>query len=132
MTKYFLLAILLFANISLKAQNTVAITDTNAVYTAVEVQPVPPNGSAAFYKYITDHIQYPAREKADHVQGKVIMQVVVERDGSLTDIKVVRTPAEALGIEAVRVLKAAGNWTPGTQGGIKRRVQYFIPVNFVL
>jgi len=110
----------------------VTITDTNAVYTAVEVEPVPPNGSTAFYKFLADHIQYPAKEKADHVQGRVIMQFVVERDGSLTDIKVVRTPAEALGTEAVRVVKAAGKWTPGTQGGIKRRVQYFIPVNFAL
>jgi len=133
MKKYLFLALFICTAFSLKAQKMVTITaDNNAVYTSVEVEPLPPNGIANFYKFLTDHIKYPAKEKADHVQGKVIMQFVVEKDGSLTDIKVLRTPAEALAAEAIRVVKAAGNWTPGIQGGKKVRVQFVIPVNFVL
>jgi len=133
MKKYLFLALFIFATISLKAQKMVTITaDNNAVYNTVEVQPIPPNGMAGFYKFLSDHIKYPAKERADHVQGKVIMQFVIERDGSLTDIKILRSPAEALATEAVRVVKAAGNWTPGTQGGKKVRVQFTIPVNFTL
>jgi len=60
------------------------------------------------------------------------MQFVVERDGSLTDIKALRAPTQAMADEATRVLKASPKWTPGIQNGRPVRAQYTIPINFTL
>jgi protein TonB len=104
----------------------------NQVFTAVEVEPVPKGGLEAFYKFLGDKIKYPSAAKEAGTQGRVILQFVVEKDGSLTDIKVMREPGNGLGDEATRVLKLAPKWTPGIQNGKPVRVQYTIPVNFSL
>jgi len=104
----------------------------NQVFTAVEVEPVPKGGLDAFYKFLGDKIKYPNAAKEAGTQGRVILQFVVEKDGSLTDIKVMREPGNGLGDEATRVLKLAPKWTPGIQNGKPVRVQYTIPVNFSL
>ncbi len=109
------------------------VEDTgNQVFTAVEVEPVPKGGLDAFYKFLGDKIKYPNAAKEAGTQGRVILQFVVEKDGSLTDIKVMREPGNGLGEEATRVLKLAPRWTPGVQNGKPVRVQYTIPVNFSL
>jgi len=104
----------------------------NQVFTAVEVEPVPKGGLEAFYKFLGDKIKYPNAAKEAGTQGRVILQFVVEKDGSLTDIKVMREPGNGLGDEATRVLKLAPKWQPGIQNGKPVRVQYTIPVNFSL
>ncbi len=65
-------------------------------------------------------------------QGRVILQFVVEKDGSLSNIAALRDPGNGLGEEAIRVLKLAPKWKPGVQNGRNVRVQYTIPVNFNL
>jgi protein TonB len=104
----------------------------NQIFTAVEKQPGFPGGDAAFGKYLGKAIRYPAVARENNVQGRVILTFVVERDGSLTDIKVVRGIGSGCDEEAVRALKSSPKWTPGIQNGRPVRVQYSVPVAFSL
>jgi protein TonB len=103
--------------------------DPNQIFTAVEKDP---KFNGDFGAYLGKHINYPAVDKENNVQGKVVLTFVVEKDGSITDIKVLRSPDESLGEEATRVLKASPHWSPGIQNGRPVRVQYTIPVSFTL
>lgn len=103
--------------------------DPNQIFTAVEKEP---QFKGDFGAYLGKHINYPAVDKENNVQGKVFVQFVVERDGSLTDIKVLRAPDESLGDEAVRVLKGSPHWSPGIQNGKPVRVMYTVPISFTL
>jgi len=106
--------------------------DGDKIFNAVEIQPTFPGGEAAFGKFLTDHIRYPAVAKENNVTGRVFVQFVVERDGSLTDLKILRDPGSGLGDEALRVLKISPHWKPGIQNGKPVRVQFTVPVNFSL
>ena len=106
--------------------------DVNQVYTVLEVQPKFPGGTDKFLKYLGDNIKYPAVDRENNTQGRVVLQFVVERDGSLTDVKSIRGPSQAMQDEAVRVLKRSPKWTPGIQNGRPVRAQYTVPVNFTL
>lgn len=104
----------------------------NQVYTVLEVQPKFPGGTQNFLQYLATNIRYPADDRKNNVQGRVIAQFVVEKDGSLTDIKAIRSPSTAMGEEAVRVLSRSPKWEPGQQNGSAVRAQYTVPVNFTL
>jgi protein TonB len=108
--------------------------DTNEIFTNVEVLPQFPGGIEAFYKFLSKTLQYPPMARENNVQGRVTVNFVVEKDGSLTDIKVVRgVPGGAdLDQEAIRVLKRSPKWTPGVQNGRSVRVSYTVPVMFAL
>jgi len=107
-------------------------TNESTVFTAVEVEPTPIGGMEKFYSFLGNKIKYPNAAKEANTQGRVVLTFVVERDGSLTDIKAIRDPGNGLGDEAIRVLKLAPHWNPGIQNGKKVRVQYTIPVMFSL
>jgi len=129
-----LLPFLCFA-ISLKAQNTVTIDSAaknGQVFTAVEVQPEFPGGEKAFAKFLQANIKYPQADRQARVQGKVYAQFVVEKDGSLSDLKILRTPSKTIAEETIRVLSLSPNWTPGMQKGKTVRVQFTVPINFSL
>lgn len=102
--------------------------DDNAIYNTagIEVKPDFPGGIEKFYKYISRNYQVPEEEG---LKGKVFVSFVVEKDGSLTDIKVIRDIGYGTGKEAIRVLKASPKWTPGEQNGKKVRVLYSLPIN---
>jgi len=104
----------------------------NAVYTAVEIQPEFPGGEAAFGRFLAQNIRYPAIAKQNKIQGRVYVQFVVEKDGSLSDVKVIREPGSGTGDEAVRVMKLSPKWNPGKQNGQAVRVQFTLPINFAL
>jgi len=106
--------------------------NSNEIFTAVEVPPNFPGGEAAFAKFLTNHIKYPPMARDNNIQGRAYISFVVERDGGLTDIKIVRDPGSGLGDEAVRVLKISPHWTPGIQNGKPVRVSYTVPINFSL
>src|SRR5476651_1541300 len=112
-------------------KNVTEATD-NQVFTAVEIQPEYPGGEAGLAKFLQKNIRYPSIAKENNIQGKVYIQFVVERDGSLTDIKVIREPGSGTGDEAVRVLKISPHWKPGVQNGKPVRVQFTLPVDFSL
>lgn len=100
----------------------------NHIFEAVEVPPQPPGGMANFLRYIGNSYQYPAQAEAQGVSGRVILTFVVERDGSITDIKIVRDLKYGTGEEAKRVLQRAQKWSPGIQNGRPVRVQYTLPI----
>ena len=103
------------------------------IHQVVEVQPEFPGGTHAMYKYLADNIKYPADAKAAGKEGRVIVQFVVRKDGSLSDVSVVRSVGNvSLDNEAVRVVSSMPKWNPGTQGGKPVNVQYTIPVQFKL
>ncbi|WDF57011.1 energy transducer TonB [Mucilaginibacter sp. KACC 22063] len=93
-----------------------------------EVSPEPVGGMAAWSKFLQKNLRYPDTE----VQGRVFLTFVVERDGSLSNIKVVKGVSPEIDNEAVRVLKMAPKWNPGKQAGQPVRVQFNIPITFQL
>ena len=106
--------------------------DPNKIFTAVEKDPAFKGGIENFYAYLRKNVRYPAVAKENNVQGKVFLTFVVEKDGSLTDIKVVRGIGSGCDDEAIRVLKASPHWQPGIQNGRPVRVQYTMPISFTL
>ncbi|MBL4677103.1 MAG: TonB family protein [Mucilaginibacter sp.] len=106
--------------------------DLNHIYTAVETAPSFKNGDKGLAEYLAANLKYPERDKANNVQGRVILMMVVERDGSLTDIKVVRGISTDCDNEAVRLLKNSPKWTPGMMNGRAVRSTYSIPIRFDL
>jgi TonB family protein len=106
--------------------------DANKVYQAVEVEPSFPGGPDAFSSFLARTVKYPAVDRDNKVSGKVYVSFVVEKDGTITDIRPVRGPSETLKEEAVRSIKTSPRWKPGIQNGKPVRVQYTIPVNFAL
>lgn len=106
--------------------------DTEVVFVVVESMPSFPGGDAALFKYLNDNIKYPVIAQESGIQGRVICQFVVNRDGSIVDIEVVRSVDKSLDAEAIRVIKNMPRWTPGKQRGKTVRVKYTLPVNFRL
>lgn len=106
--------------------------DENKVFVSVETNPEFPGGLDKFGKYLYDNIKYPGVDRENNIQGKVYVQFVVEKDGSLTDISAIRGPSNTLKEEAVRVVKKSPKWKPGIQNGRPVRVQYTVPINFTL
>jgi len=106
--------------------------DVNEVFTIVEESATPQGGMQAFYEYLAQNIKYPKTARKMGVEGKVFVQFVVERDGSLTDIQVMRSLHPDCDAEAVRVLKEAPKWKPGKQRGRPVRQKMTVPINFKL
>ncbi len=98
----------------------------------VEQKPLFPGGDAAMYAWLKDHIVYPAAASEEGISGKVTVQFIVEKDGRITGVKVVRGKHPALDAEAKRVVSQMPKWTPGRNNGQPVRVTYHIPVNFQL
>jgi protein TonB len=105
----------------------VKIVEDNTVYNAVEVRPDFPGGIQKFYDFVGKNYRAPEED----VRGKVYVQFVVEKDGSLTDIKVVRDLGYGTGAEAIRVLKKSPRWKPGVQNGRPVRVLYSLPISII-
>lgn len=102
------------------------------VFTAVEQEPSFVGGINKFYQYLQGIIRYPNLAKRYNVQGKVFITFIVEKDGSLSDIKVVRGIGSGCDEEAVRVLAKSPKWNPGVQNNRPVRVQYTMPIRFTL
>lgn len=111
------------------AQTTHTDNQNNEIYNAVEIKPEYPDGIAAFYNYFIKNLKVPANNKAN---GKLLMSFVVEKDGSLTDIKVIKDKNTNLGEQAIAVLKSCPKWNPGIQKGRPVRVQYTLPISIVV
>ena len=102
------------------------------IHTLVEQMPQFPGGDAALMKYLSSHINYPPMAAENGVQGKVILQFVVEKDGRVGEVKIARSVDKDLDKEAIRVVKSLPKFTPGRQNGYPVRVWYTLPVNFKL
>lgn len=106
--------------------------EENKVFDIVEQQPLFPGGPAALMKYLSENTKYPVVAQENGVQGRVTVQFVVEKDGSISDVHVLGGVDPSLDKEAVRVVKSMPRWTPGKQNGITVRVNYRVPVLFRL
>ena len=106
--------------------------EENKVFDIVEQQPLFPGGPTALMKYLSENTKYPVVAQENGVQGRVTVQFVVEKDGSISDVHVLRGVDPSLDREAVRVVKSMPRWTPGKQNGITVRVNYRVPVLFRL
>ena len=105
---------------------------TNKVFDVVEVMPSFPGGQGALMSYLNSHTKYPVVAQENGVQGRVTVSFVVERDGSITDVHVVRSVDPSLDREAARVVSSMPNWQPGKQNGSAVRVKFNVPVQFKL
>ena len=101
-------------------------------FTFVEEMPTFPGGDKEMYKWITKNVQYPAYEKDADIQGKVFVRFVIQPDGSVDQVQVVRGVSKGLDKEAARVVSAMPRWNPGKQGGRAVPVYFNLPINFVL
>ena len=108
------------------------VVEETKIFTVVEQMPLFPGGDAALMGYLRDNIHYPTVAAENGVQGRVVVGFVVERDGSITDVNVLRSVDPSLDREAVRVVKSMPKWTPGKQNGSAVRVKYQVPVTFRL
>ena len=98
----------------------------------LSVLPAPVGGDEAWTKFLKKNLRYPDQAIDAEKGGKVWISFVIEKDGTLTDIKVMRGPGYGMNEEALRVLKKAPAWTPGIQRGKPVRVAFTLPINFAL
>jgi TonB family protein len=129
----FLMAALFVTTIySSKAAIRQSVTDTTkeGIFSRVDVQPQFPGGFEALGKFLGDNIHYPAADKASKIEGRVICTFVIEKDGTISNIRALRAPTQAMAEEAVRVLGLSPAWKPGYQNGKAVRVVYTIPIAF--
>ena len=106
--------------------------EENKVFDVVEQMPSFPGGMAALMAYLQKSIKYPPVAEENGIQGRVVCTFVVERDGSVTDVRVAKSVDPSLDKEAVRVVSAMPKWIPGKQNGQSVRVKYTLPVTFRL
>ena len=110
---------------------TVALQDT-AVFEVVEVPPRFPGGEIELMKFISRNVKYPAEARDKHVQGRVILTFIVEKDGSISNVRVARPVDPSLNAEAIRVVQSMPKWEPAKQRGQAVRVRYTVPIQFRL
>ena len=115
-----------------KARTHKDTTTDDKVYDVCEQMPTYEGGDVALLKYLTDSVKYPELAKKHGVQGRVVIGFIVEKDGSLTNVKVLRAVDRALDTEALRVVMGMPKWIPGRQNEQRVRVKYNVPVSFRL
>ena len=107
--------------------------ENEKVYTYVENPPSFPGGEKAFSKYLAENIIYPKEAKEKGIEGKVYLQFVINEEGSVTDVKIIRKSVNSsLDEEAIRVVKNMPKWIPGKQNGKVVKVQFTLPIVFKL
>lgn len=106
--------------------------EEDVIFVTAQEMPEFPGGSAALLKYLSTHIKYPTPSQEVGSQGKVIVQFVVDKDGSIINLEVLRGVDPYLDKEALRVLRSMPKWKAGMQNGKKVRVKYTVPVVFRL
>jgi len=106
--------------------------DEGEVFEIVEQNPSFPGGNEALMKWLSKNLKYPASAQENSIQGRVMVQFVVNKDGSIVDPKVIRSVDPALDKEALRVVSAMPKWQPGKQRGKTVRVRFTLPVTFRL
>jgi periplasmic protein TonB len=104
--------------------------DSNTVFTIVEESAAPVGGMTAFYEFISRNTTYPPQARRMSIEGKVFVEFVVERDGTITNIKMLKGIGAGCDEEAVRVVGLAPKWIPGKQRGRAVRQKMVLPVNF--
>lgn len=121
-----LLILILFCSIQSPAQ----VPEDNKVWASVEQDPQFPGGQAALLKWVSDNLRYPSVAKEEGIQGRVVVQFVVKRDGSIGTVKVIRGKDPDLDEEAIRVTRSLPKFAPGRMNGLPVNVWYTLPITF--
>ena len=106
--------------------------EVEEIFTIVEESAAPKGGMAAFYKYVGDKIKYPAQARRMGIEGRVFVEFVVNKDGSITDVRAVKGIGAGCDEEAVRIVQGAPAWTPGKQRGKPVKQRMVLPITFKL
>ena len=109
-----------------------SVPDSEKIYEAVEQYADFPGGQSALTKWIRQNLRYPEAAAVNCVQGRCIVKFVIEKDGSISDAKIIKGIDKELDAEAVRLVKSMPKWKPGRQHGEKVRSYYILPINFKL
>lgn len=123
-----MMLVLLFSFMTSTAQTK----KNDMVFDVVEVMPQFPGGQIAMLKYIMENIKYPEQAMKEGIQGRVAVRFIVEKDGSISDVKPILSVHPLLNKEAVRVVESMPKWSPGKQNGKPVRVRFNVPVMFKL
>jgi len=121
--------------LSVKAQKVDTIRtkeDDDKIFAAVEHPPEFPGGQSAFNHYLQRTIRYPGVAAENRTQGRVILSLIVEKDGSLSSIKVVHSVSPEIDAEALRVMSQSPKWKPAMQNGHLVRMFWSVPISFTL
>ena len=133
MKKFIIMAIMaVFGLTTVSAQKTVVAKKNQKVFDVVEQMPEYPGGQAALIEYISNNVKYPDDAAKKKVEGKVFVTFVVDTDGKITDVSLLRKVFPSLDAEAIRVISGMPNWIPGKQKGQVVRVKYTVPIVFRL
>ena len=127
-----LFAFLLLASGNANAKSATVHGENNPVFINVDPVPVFPGGEAALMKFINENLRYPAAAIKNGIQGRVVVQFVVKKDGSVDDVTVLHGVDSALDQEAIRVCKTLPKFIPGKQNGQPVNVWFTLPVTFRL
>ncbi len=106
--------------------------ESEQIFTIVEESATPKGGMSAFYKYLNDKIKYPPQARRMGIEGKVFVEFVIAKDGTLTEVKVIKGIGAGCDEEAIRIVQAAPPWNPGKQRGKPVRQRYTLPIFFKL
>lgn len=123
-----MMLVLLFSFMTSTAQTK----KNNMVFDVVEVMPQYPGGQTAMLQYMMKNIKYPKQAMKEGIQGRVTVSFIVEKDGRVTNVRLLRSVQSALDKEAIRVVKSMPKWTPGKHNGKPVRVRFNLPVMFKL
>ena len=115
-----------------KAQTHKDTTTDDKVYDVCEQMPTYEGGDAALLKYLGENLKLPEEDQERGMQGRMVVGFIVEKDGSLTNVKVLRAVDIALDAEVLRVVKGMPKWIPGRHNGQRVRVRYLLPIHICL
>ncbi len=115
-----------------KTIQTNAVMQNDTIYPVVDDMPSFPGGDEARIRFITENIKYPELARKKGIQGRVFVTFVIEKDGQISNVKVIRGIGSGCDEEAVRVISMMPKWKPGMQNGKTVRVQFNMPIKFAL
>ena len=125
-------ALMMFVLLFSFMTSTAHTKKNDMVFDVVEVMPQYPGGQIAMLKYLMENIKYPEQAMKKGIQGRVAVSFIVEKDGSISNVKPVLSVHPLLDKEAVRVVESMPKWSPGKQNGKPVRVRFNVPVMFKL
>lgn len=113
--------------------NVVKHTNTKLNYKAIDIEPEFPGGTKALYRYISKNINYEGNSSTDaSLQGLITLSMTIEKDGRVTDVKIIKGLSEDIDKATLRVIASSPNWKPGIQHGKPIRVRYTFSFNYAL
>jgi protein TonB len=134
MIKYSFIALLLTFPVLLKAQTVTATKHPNTMSNvkAIDVEPQFPGGTKAFNKYLSKNVIYPEGASRNELYGAVTIAMAIEKDGSVSEVKIVKGLSDVMDKETIRLMNRSPKWKPGMQGGQPIRVRYTFTINYAV